>query len=90
MFDLTLAGEYFLNEWLFTSTQPDNKYKTLYEREFTGGTKNAGPFFTAFMCGYFRAPVAFSDSVNSAFEDVFEKMYADILKSVDFNTLSAK
>jgi len=60
----------------------------IYEKEVRGETRGGGPFFTACMCGVFGGESAFSDSVNSAFEDAFEKLFQDIMKTVDFNKIA--
>jgi len=66
----------------------DGKNRIIYDKEFIGDTKGMGPFVTAFCCGVFMAPSAFSSSVNSAFEDAFEKLFYDIQKTVDFNQVA--
>jgi len=78
----TITTDFFLK-----ATILDASGSLIYEKEVRGETQGSGPFFTACFCGVFLAEQAFSQSVNSAFEDAFEKLFIDITQMVDFSKI---
>ncbi len=78
----TITTNFFLK-----ATILDAVGSVIYEKEVQGETQGSGPFATACFCGVFLAEYAFSQSVNSAFEDAFEKLFIDIKQTVDFSKI---
>lgn len=78
----TITTEFYLK-----ATIINQKDKVIYEKEFKGETNSSAPFMRAFCLGFFGGQTAFSDSVNKAFENAFEKLFQDMLQTVDFNNI---
>lgn len=67
------------------ATIVDSLGDIIYEREVPGRTRGSGPFLKACCFGVFVGESAFAESARSAFEDAFEKLFQDIITTVDFN-----
>ena len=78
----TITTDFFLK-----ATILDANGSVIYEKGVCGETQGSGPFITACFGGVFFAEQAFSQSVNSAFEDAFEKLFIDITQTVNFSRI---
>lgn len=61
--------------------------KKIYENEVEGVTKGTGAMMTACIGGVCTGKMAVEESVRTAFEDAFEKLFYDINEKVDFTKI---
>ena len=78
----TITTGFFLRATIF-----DNTGKVIYENEVRGKTKGSTSCVTACLGDVFLGESALSQSVNSAFEDAFEKLFINIMETLDFSKM---
>jgi len=79
----SIATGFFLKAIIY-----DINGEIIYQNEVQGKTTTSGPGTSACIGGVFAAQNSFTESVNSAFEDAFQKLFQDMLIRVDFAAMA--